>query len=189
MSTTSTPPAPAGLKNDYADLVNLLAALTAATTELNSLEADASKEQLALAKGYIERYKELQTTIGETEAALQVIAARNPQWFAKATTLKTPFGAVKRTTATSLVIADETMTIALIRAAKREDDFLNVETTISIESLEKLEDAELAKLGVRRSQTHNFKPSAKKAEFGEAVGEAEKSPAAAKKTAKGVAAA
>lgn len=181
-------PAPAALKNDYADLVKLLAELTDASNDLSSLESDANREHLAMAKGYLDRYQTLQTRVGEAKAAVEVIAARNPQWFADKKTLATPFGEVKRTTSTSLVIADEAVTITLIKAAGRADDFLKVETSVCLEVLEKLDDAELAKFGARREVEHNFKPEGASVDFGKAVAAAKKDAKAAKKTVASVAA-
>jgi hypothetical protein len=181
-------PAPTALKEDFGALVNLLADLTDAANDLQKLEASLNQDHLAAVRLHVDRYKELQTRIGQAEAALAVVAQRNPQWFEEKKTLATPYGQVKRTTSTALVIADEAATIALIRAAKREEDFLEIKTAIRKEALETLEDAELRKYGVRRETTHNFKPEPASVDLGKAVKAAEKTDKAANKTAKKAAA-
>src|SRR4051794_30799221 len=98
-------PAPTVLKNDFSDLVNLLDDLTSASNDLAALEHDLNASHLGNVRLHSIAYKGLQTRIGNAKAAIEVIAARNPQWFEEKKTLETPFGEVKRTTSTSLVIA------------------------------------------------------------------------------------
>lgn len=182
MSTTA--PLPTAKPSDFADMVNLLEQLSTNSIALGKLEAKLNAENLSTVREYSGEYKQLQTELSQVEAALAVIAERNPQWFAEKKTITTPFGEVKRTTSTKLEIADETATIALIRAAKRSDDFLVVTTTLNREALEKLEDDELRKFGVRRNVTHNFNPAPASVDLGKAVKAAEKSDRAAAKAAK-----
>lgn len=174
----------AALPGDFADLVNLLNKLTEAKNSLGDLNQRLNAQHLETVRNYSDEYKRLQTEIGAAEAAILVLAERNPQWFEEKKTLTTPFGEVKRTTSTSLVIPDEAVTITLIRAAKREADFLVVTTDISREALEKLDDAELAKYGVSRKTEHNFKPDGATVDLGKSVKAAEKSAAATAKAAK-----
>lgn len=170
--------------SDFADLVNLLQQLTETTAALRKLEGKVTARYIDTVTDSVEEYKALQTKLSETEAALAVIAERNPQWYSEKKTVETPFGEVKRTSSTELVIADEAATIALIRAANRSEDFLRITTTVNREALESLEDDALAKLGVSRKTTHNFKPAAAKVDLGKAVKAAEKSAGAAAKTAR-----
>lgn len=184
--TSIPPPAP---KNDYSDLVNLFDVYTTAENDIRALEAELNASHLGNVRLHIDRYKTLATTLGETKAAIEVIAARNPQWFAERQTLESPFGEVKRTSSTSLVIADEAVTIALIEHAGRGADFLRKETRVNREALEALSDEQLAKYGVARKTEHNYKVAAAKVDLGKAVKAAEKSDKAASKTAKKAAAA
>lgn len=179
-----TIPVLAALPGDFADLVNLLNALSEAQNQISHLNQNLNTEYLETVKGYSDEYKVLQTDISAAMAAIEVIAARNPQWFEEKKTIATPFGEVKRTTSTSLVIPDEAVTITLIRAARRADDFLVTTTAISKEALEKLSDEELARYGVSRKTEHNYKPEGAKVDLGKSVKAAEKSAAAAAKTAK-----
>lgn len=182
MNTTA--PAPAALKKDFDDLINLLDQLTDAENSINKLNGSLNDTHLANVRIHSEEYKQLQTTIGNAKAAIEVIAARNPQWFEEKKTLETPFGLVKRTSSTSLVIADEGVTITLINAAGRASDFLKTTTTISRETLEKLSDEELKKYGVARVTEYNFKPEAASVDLGKSVKAADKSAAAAAKAAR-----
>lgn len=177
-------PAPTAQKNDFADMVTLLEQLTEAENSLGKLTAEMNVDYLAHVRLNSDTYKRLQTTISTVNAALQVIAERNPQWFEEKKTLTTPYGEVKRTTSTSIVIADPAVSITLIKAAGRADDFLAVTTTIRKEAIETLSDGELAKYGIKRVTEHNYKPEAASVDLGKAVKQAEKSDKAAAKTAK-----
>ena len=183
MSTTIAP-TPSALKEDFTSLVNLLDRLTHAENELAKLQQVLDAQHLDTVRGHMPAYKELQTTIGECEAAIVVIAARNPQWFEEKKTVATPVGEVKRTTSVSLEIADPSVTITLVKAAKREADFIKVTEELRLEVLEALADEQLAKLGIKRVTKHNFKSGPAGIDLGKAVKQAEKSEKAAAKTAK-----
>lgn len=181
---TTTAPLPTAKPSDFADMVNLLERLSSISVTTTKLETKLNAENLATVRQYADEYKALQTELGQVESALAVIGERNPQWFDDKKTITTPFGELKRTTSKKLEIADETATIALIRAARRAEDFLVVTTTLNREALENLEDAELRKFGVRRSVTHNYNPAPASVDLGKAVKAAEKSDRAAAKAAK-----
>ena len=172
------------LKKDFEDLVNLLDRLTDVENDLAKLNASLNADHLANVRLHTDTYKHLQATAGEVKAAIEVIAARNPQWFEEKKTLETPYGLVKRTSSTSLVIPDEGVTITLIKAAGRDADFLKTTTAISREGLEKLSDEELKKYGVSRLTEYNFKPEPAGIDLGKSVKAAEKSDKAAAKAAK-----
>ncbi|MBA4136739.1 MAG: hypothetical protein C0518_05425 [Opitutus sp.] len=180
----TTAPAPTAQKDDFASLVNLLDRLTHAQNQLDKLQQVLDAQHLETVRGHMPAYKELQTTIGECESAVAVIAARNPQWFDDKKTVATPYGAVKRTSATSLQVADEAVTLTLIKAAGRQTDFIKVTESLSLETLEKLEDEQLAKFGIKRVTEHNFKAAPAGVDLGKAVKAAEKSEKAAAKAAK-----
>jgi hypothetical protein len=184
VAINTTAPAPSAQKDDFASLVNLLERFTHAQNQLARLQQTIDSQYLETVRGHMPVYKELQTTISECQASIAVIAARNPQWFEEKKTVGTPYGDVKRTSATRLQIADEAVTIALIKAAKREEDFVKVTETLSLEALEKLEDEQLRKFGITRVTEHNFKPAPASVDLGKAVKSAEKSDKAAAKAAK-----
>ena len=174
MSTATLAPAPTALKTDFSDLVTLLDGLTETQNDLNALNAQLNTEHLANVRLHADRYKALQARASELTAALEVIAKRNPQWFAEKATLATPYGEVKRTSSTSLVVPDEAVTITLIKAAKREDDFLKTTTTVRLEVMEKLEDADLAKFGIQRKTEYNYNTKAAAVNLGKSVAAASK---------------
>ncbi len=180
-------PTPAGKPDDFASLVNLLEALTAAENNLTKLQQTLDSQHLETVRGHLPAYKELQTKVGEFEAAIEVIVTRNPQWFADKQNLATPVGAVKRTSSTKLEVADPTVTITLIKAHKRDADFIRTTEELRLEVLEGLDDEQLAKLGIKRVTTHNFKTAPKVVDLGKAVKAADKTDKAATKTAKKVA--
>lgn len=184
MTQPAIAPAPAAQPKDFADMVTLLEKLTETENALGQLTSEMNVDYLAHVRLNSDRYKELQTAIGAVDAALKVIGERNPQWFEEKKTLTTPYGTLKRTTSISLEIADPAVSITLIKAAKREEDFLDVKTTIRKEAMENLTDEELAKFGIKRVTEHNFKPEPATIDLGKAVKAADKSAAAAAKTAK-----
>lgn len=185
-STAPIVAAPAALKKDFDDLVALFDSLSEASNQLNSLNAQLNVDHLANVRLHTDLYKELQSKVGEIDAAIQVIAARNPQWFAKKATLETPYGQVKRTPSTKVVVADEQVSITLIKAAGRGDDFLATTTTIRKEVIELLEDDELKKYGIRRETTYNFNAKPAGVDLGKSVAAAEKTDKGAAKTVKKV---
>lgn len=184
MVAINTAPAPTAQKEDFASLVNLLDRLSFAQNQITKLEQTLNSQHLETVRGHMPVYKELQTTLGECEAAIAVIAERNPQWFDDKKTVATPYGEVKRTSSTKLVVADPTVSMTLVKAAGREADFIRKIEQLNLEALENLEDAELAKFGIKRVTTHNYKPGAASVDLGKAVKSAEKSDKAAAKAAK-----
>jgi len=178
MSTTTIPS-----PKDFTDLVNILAELSDANNQLKQLQTDMDREHLATVHGYREQYAALQKRVSDAEAALEVIAARNPQWFADEKTVETPYGDVKRTTSKKLEIPSEEASIARIKAAGK-DELLRVEVTINKEAAELLSDEELAKFGIHRKKTENYNAKPATIDLGKAIKAADKSAAAAAKTAR-----
>ncbi len=76
--------------------------------------------------------------------------------------------------------------MTLIRAAKREAEFIKTTHVISREALELLSDEDLVKFGVKRVTEHNYKAAGASVDLGKSVNAAEKSAKAAAKTAKKV---
>ncbi|MBX3736709.1 MAG: hypothetical protein KF715_08475 [Candidatus Didemnitutus sp.] len=122
-------PAPTAQKDDFASLVNLLDRLTHAEVQLAKLQQVLDAQHLETVRGHMPAYKEFQTIIGECQAAISVIAQRNPQWFEEKKTVVTPYGELKQTSSKSLEVADPAITITLIKGAKREADFIKVTET------------------------------------------------------------
>jgi len=128
--------------------------------------------------------------VSETEAALEVIARRNPQWFGEKKSIKTPFGGVKFTSSKELVVTDENISVQLVQSLAGKDGaekYLRTVTVLNKEALAELTDLELAKFGITRKSKENFSAETKVVKLGAAVASAEKSEKAAAKAAKAAA--
>lgn len=177
---------------DFESVVNLLAVLGEANRQVADLTREIEEGYVALVKPQRERYAKLQGTITETEAALEVIARRNPQWFDEKKSVKTPFGGVKFTSSSELVAADEGISVQLILALAGKDNaekYLRTVQVLNKEALDELPDAELAKFGIVRKSKENFKAATDVVDLGRAVKAADKSEKSAAKAARGAAAA
>lgn len=171
---------------DFENVVNLLSVLGEANRKLTALQADIQAGYLDLVNAHRGVYGKLQQTVTETEAALEVIARRNPSWFADAKTVKTPYGSVKFTSSKELVVANEEVSIKLIEAFGR-PELLRATTELNREALAELSDAELAQFALVRKPKENLTVKTDVVDLGKAVKSAEKSEAAATKTAKAAA--
>lgn len=197
MNQTANPSAPTGFINapragDFENVINLLAVLGEANRQLAELEREIEAGYVALVAPHRERYAKLQATIGETEAALEVISRRNQQWFTETKNIKTPYGTVKFTSSSELVVADEGIAVQLIKALAGKDGEEQLLRTVQVlnrEALEKLPDGELARYAILRKSKENFKVGTDIVDLGKAVKAADKSDKAAAKTAKKAAAA
>lgn len=190
MSTT-IPPTPETFidsprAGDFERIVNLLSQLGEANRKLGELTRIIETEYVALVTPHRETYAALQATVTETEAALEVIARRNPQWFAEKKSVKTPFGAVKFTSSSELIVVDENISVQLIQAIAGKEGvgkYLRTVQVLNKEALEKLPDAELAKYGLGRKTKENFGADTEVVDLGKAVKAIDKSNRAANRTA------
>lgn len=168
---------------DFESAINLLAVLGEARRMLDDMEREIERGYLELVAGQRERYAKIQSTISETEAALEVIARRNQSWFSDAKTVKTPYGAVKFTSSKELVVANEEASIVLIKAAGRKE-LLRETVELNREALAELDDVELATFGLARKPKENLKVDTNVVNLGKAVKTVEKSEKNAAKAAK-----
>lgn len=171
---------------DFETAINLLAVLGEADRQLTALQADIQANYLEIVNAHRGVYAKLQQTVSETEAALEVIARRNPSWFADAKTVKTPFGSVKFTSSKELVVANEEVSVKLIQAFNR-PELLRTTTELNREALAELTDAELAQFALVRKPKENLTVKTDVVDLGKAVKAAEKSEAATAKAAKNAA--
>lgn len=169
---------------DFEAIINLLAVLGEANRQLHELQAEIEVAYVALVDARRERYAKLQATVTETEAALEVIARRNPAWFSDKKSIATPYGKVKFTASSEIVAANEEVSIKLIKAFGREKEFLRQIDELDKEALKNLGDTELAQFGLVRKPKENLKVETQVVDLGKAVKAAEKSERAAAKTAK-----
>lgn len=190
MTTPNTPDTfvDAPKPQDFESIVNLLAVLGEANRQLGELEHEIELAYVALVDAHRERYAKLQATVTETEAALEVIARRNPLWFADKKSIGTPYGVVKFTASSEIVAASEEVSIKLIKAFGREKEFLRQVDELDKEALKNLSDTELAQFGLVRKPKENLKVDTRVVDLGKAVKAAEKSERAAAKAAKKAAA-
>lgn len=154
---------------DYENLVKLLAILSEATARQTALEAQFNQEYLDAIDGHLAEYAANQKALSDAEAAIVLIAERNPGWFIKPRTVTTPYGSVKSTSSRKLDAPSESASIRLIKAAGREAEFVRVVEELDREALEKLTDDELAEFGILRKPTETVKVTPATVDLGEAV--------------------
>jgi hypothetical protein len=155
---------------DFQEMINLLGVFTEATNQLAALQNDANDELMEWLDEAKVEYARLQETLTKAEAAIELIVQKHPEWFTQKKSIKTPYGTVKSTSSTKLVIPNEEATLVRLQlkaerseiaaeAAKAEgkelpifDDkaFVRTKQELDREALEKLEDHELVELGILR---------------------------------------
>ena len=189
--------APQFESEDYKQLVELLAIRSDASIQLATLESNVSGEYLELVDEHREEYSQLQSTITQTDAALEVIAVRHPEWFKDKKSVKTPYGSVKFHASTALQIENEELSAVLIKHEIERTEQTLIHTVgeeartalitrleklracirtveeLDKEALEKLEDGELKPFKVSRIPKNNFSVTPLKLDLGKAVKESE----------------
>jgi hypothetical protein len=155
--------------NDFANLVNLMSVYAEAKARFAALENEAQSAFIELVDEKKKDYAELQDLIGKTEAALEIVARKNPDWFADSKTVRTPFGSVSFRKTTALQVANEELTILLVEQRPDGAEYLRTHKELDLEALEKLDDEDLKKLRIKRveSETCTIKPA--KVDLGKAV--------------------
>ena len=173
-------------KNDtdpdsYKNLVDLLSVYAEATGRLAEMEGELNEELLNLVDGRRKDYAQLQSTISEAEQSIEALAIMNPQWFAKAKSVKTPYGSVGFRKTSKLVVKNEELTIVLIEQRGEEDKaaYLRTKQELNLEALEALDPAELKALRITRETTESCTVKAAKIDLGKAVAKAVKNGKAA----------
>ena len=102
-------------------------------------------------------------------------ADQHPEWFAKARSLKTPYGVVKFHASTKLDVPNEEASIILIEKLCEEEkaqEFLRTETKLNLEALDKLTDEQLKQFRINRVAVDNFSVKAGTIDLGKAVTQA-----------------
>lgn len=175
------------VKDDYQNLVNLLAVLTEANNRIAAIQNQANEEFLECIDEHKPEFAALQSKITEAEGALELIARRHPEWFKDGKTVKCPYGSVSlKNNPPKLEVAHEEWSIDLIEKADEEAKakYLRPRTELNLEALSELADDELAKFRIKRVQGDRFEAKPAKIDMGKAVKESEASAAAAEKKAK-----
>jgi len=163
--------------HDYQNLVNLLSIYSEATNRMLAMQAEMQGQYMELIDSSKPEYAELQSKLGEAEAAMETLALTHPEWFPeKRKSIKTPYGTVKLTATTVLEVPNEEATIILIEAAGKtaKEKYLRTNTGLNREALEALSDAELKPFRITRIKDQSFKVTAAQLDMGKAVKDAAK---------------
>ena len=175
--------------DDFENLVALLGVYSEAGNRLAQMEAAVNEQWLEIVDDELKDYTDLQKSFTEAGAALEIIARRHPEWFLDGKTIKTPFGtAALKNNPPKLEAENPEATILMIQHAIEKAEqlrdggeqanalrkFLRVETTLNLEALSSLTDAELAKFRIVRTQADTFSVKAAKIDLGKAAVKATK---------------
>ena len=162
--------------DDYTKLTEHLEQFTRLSNITAEMEASFQRAMTELiAECYKDDFVKLQAELAAVEEQIELLAIKHPEWFAKVKTIKTPFGSVASRSTTKIEVPSEEATIALLELRGQEaEPFLRTRKYLSIESLEALDDGELARLKARRVTTEKISISPAKVELGKAVKKAAK---------------
>lgn len=162
--------------DDYTKLTEELSRYTKLSNALSRIEADFQDAITALiGEVYQKEFAAAQAELADVEARIELLALKHPEWFAKTKTIKTPFGTVASRSTTKIEVPNEEATIALLELRGQEaEPFLRTRKYLSIESLEALDDSELARLKARRLTTEKITISPAKVDLGKAIKKAAK---------------
>lgn len=159
--------------DDFKNLVDLLSVYSEAENRLDHLEASVNEATLEVVDDHRDEYAGLQKTLVESEAALEIIARRHPDWFRAKATLKTPYGSVAlKNNPPKLVAPNEEVSIVLIQT-KGLHKYLRTRTELNLEALSDLSDASLSEFRITRIQNDTFSVKAAKLDLGKAVKESD----------------
>jgi hypothetical protein len=162
---------------DFQNAVALLSVLTEASNRLAALENEANDDLLEILDDKLGDYAALQAKLNQAETALELLALRHPEWFAVKKSIKTPFGTMKFRSTPKLEVANEEVTLAKLELEEAKDKektfraalYTRESKTLNIEALEKLDDATLLRLGIKRVKDEKFTALPAKLEMGKAI--------------------
>ncbi len=159
---------------DFTALVATMETLARASQQMTTLEAEAQRIWLdAIGETLEADFGRLQGEIAAAEAEAEVLARRNPQWFEKQKSLKTPYGSVGFRTTSKLEVPNEELTLVLLDQEGMRDGFVRCSEALDLEKLEREDDDFLARIRVRRVTSESFSAKPAKIELGKAVKAAE----------------
>lgn len=160
--------------DEYANLVNLLAVHSEAANRMAVLDAELQGDWMATVDQHRKEYTALQSKVSESEAAIELMVARHPEWFQSLRSLKTPYGDVSLRSSTKLEVPNEELTLALLGRRDDSELFTRTRTFLNLEALESLDDAELKALKISRITSDKCTVKPMKVDLGKAVKMAEK---------------
>jgi hypothetical protein len=170
---------------DFQNLIDLLACYTEADNRGSELEASINKQLMECIDEVRSDYTKIQEVLTKSEAALEIIARKHPEWFSDKRTIKTLYGQVKLTSTSKVEVANQELSVVLIeleidKAKRGEESLLPLETLQSLirqetslnkEALEKLDETVLAKFRLKRIKDESFSVKPAKIDLGKAVKE------------------
>jgi hypothetical protein len=177
----------------FKNMVDLLSVFTEASNRLAELEAETNKQLIELLDDVREEYAKNQEALTKAETAMEAIALANKDWFKTKKSIKTPFGTVSFKSSTSLEVPNEEASLVRIQlaaeklfpgdeetaqAARAEyiSRFVRTKATLNLEALEKLVDADLKAIGIKRVHSENFSAKPAVIDLGKAVKEQVEAP-------------
>jgi hypothetical protein len=178
--SNQTVPSPADSNQDFAKFVELQQKHTEATNKLAALEVAINVGAQSAAQVSAPDYIVLQETVAGLEADLKALFARHPEWRGDKKSVATPYGSVDQRTVTELEVPNPAMTVALIKARGQAEpsfksaDYLHVTEEPDLESLERLNNDEMAKLGINRLNSERISVKPAKMNVAKAVKAAKK---------------
>ena len=174
---------------DFQELVKLLSVFTEASNRLGQLQVDANNQLMDVLDEILADYTQSQQAATEAEAAMEHIANRHPEWFSEKRSIKTPWGVVKFHRSNPLVVPNEEATIARLELMEERSKktgvaeehfvasaFIREKRELDLEALDRLDDATLAQLGLKRVQKDNFSVKPATLDLGKAVKESQQEP-------------
>lgn len=154
---------------DYLNLVELLSVYTEAQRRLDELQLQIDDAVADAVEPIRKEYATLQSKHGDAERAIVAIVETHPEWLIKPRTIKTPCGSVSAKSSTKLDVISEESSLRLIKASRRDTEFVRVAETLDLEALEKCTDEELAAFGIVRVSAETFTVKPAKLDMGKAI--------------------
>ena len=157
-------------------LVNLLAVYTEATNRLNEIQVQANDSQMETLDEHRRDYANYQRALTDSEKAIKDLAGQHPEWLDDRT-IKTPYGNVRFTRATSLEIDNPEMTIKLIRfRIPQPEQYIRTIEEPDKDMLCRLPDEHLTNLGIKRVTVDSIKVTPAKVDMGKATKKSKDTP-------------
>lgn len=160
--------------DDFRNLINLMSVFSESTHRVSEMESAINSELLNMMDEMKKEYSDLQRAMTEAETAIELIARRHPEWFKSKKSVATPYGTLSFRKTTKLEVPNEEASVLLVEQADDlpSEEYLRQETTLNLEALEKLDDAVLRRLRIRRVTDDSFSVKAARVNIGKAVKEA-----------------
>lgn len=163
-----------GVNLEYKNLVDLLAVYSECSARLASLKGIADAALLETVDEHRADFAAAQGAMDAAEKAIREIVAAHPEWL-DGRTIATPYGKVRATKTTKLVVANPEATVALIRACSLREplyhEFIRTVHEPNLETLAGLDDRELNRIGISRVISDSIKVIPAEVDMGKATKE------------------